>query len=68
MYDMLLGLVAEGATTPSIDWSTIITSSSFDGLINGITTVLPVVVPIGIMIAGIPVVIRLVKKIGTGKN
>lgn len=68
MFDFLLNAVATTNTAPTIDWSNIITSSSFDGLISGITTVLPIVVPVGILIAGIPVVIRLVKKIGTGRG
>lgn len=50
------------SAAPTIDWSTIITANTFDGLIDGITTVLPIVLPIGIMIAGIPVIIKLVKK------
>ena len=50
------------SSAPTIDWSNIITANTFDGLIDGITTVLPIVLPIGIMIAGIPVIIKLVKK------
>lgn len=62
MLNAFYGLVASASGTPTIDWSTIITADSFSGLINGITTVLPIVIPIGIMIAGIPVIIKLVKK------
>ena len=53
-------------TAPSIDWSTIITSSSFDGLLSGITTVLPVVVPVALVIAGIPIVWKLIKRMMRG--
>lgn len=62
MLNALYGLVLSASGTPTIDWSDIIKPESFSGLINGITTVLPIVIPIGIMIAGIPVIIKLVKK------
>ena len=64
---MLLNMLATGGTTaPTIDWSTIITSSSFEGLLNGITTVLPVVVPVALVIAGIPIVWKLIKRMMRG--
>lgn len=64
---MLLNMLATGGTTaPTIDWSTIITSSSFDGLLSGITTVLPVVVPVALVIAGIPIVWKLIKRMMRG--
>ena len=62
MLNVFYGLVASASGAPAIDWSQIITADSFSGLISGITTVLPIVIPIGIMIAGIPVIIKLVKK------
>jgi hypothetical protein len=64
----LADLILTGGTTtaPSIDWSSIITSSSFDGLLSGITTVLPVVVPVALVIAGIPVVWKLIKRMMRG--
>ena len=64
---MLLNMLATGGTTaPTIDWSTIITSSSFEGLLNGITTVLPVVVPVALVISGIPIVWKLIKRMMRG--
>ncbi len=59
-------MLTGGTTAPSIDWSTIITSSSFDGLLSGITTVLPVVVPVALVIAGIPIVWKLIKRMMRG--
>lgn len=56
----------ETPAAPSINWGSIITSSSFDGMLNGISTVLPVVVPVALVIAGIPVVWKLVKKFMRG--
>ena len=58
----LNGLVASASSLPTIDWTNIITADSFSGMLSGISHVLPIVVPIGIMIAGIPVIIKLVKK------
>lgn len=55
-------LLTGGATTSAIDWSTIITSSSFDGMLDGIGDVLPVVVPVALTIVGIPVVWKLTKR------
>lgn len=59
-------MLTGGSTAPSIDWSTIITSSSFEGLLSGITTVLPVVVPVALVIAGIPIVWKLIKRMMRG--
>ena len=40
---MLFPVLTGGSTTAaSVDWSTLITSSSFDGIIAGINDVLPV--------------------------
>lgn len=66
---MLVNLLLTGGSTDavsSIDWSTIITSASFDGMLDGITTVLPIVVPVALTIAGIPVVWKLVKRMMRG--
>ena len=59
-------MLTGGTTAPSIDGSTIITSSSFDGLLSSITTVLPVVVPVALVIAGIPIVWKLIKRMMRG--
>lgn len=45
----------------SIDWSTLITSASFNGIIDGINDVLPVVIPVSLTIAGVVLVWRFVK-------
>ena len=58
-------LTGETATT-SIDWSNIITQNSFSGLLDGISDVLPVVVPVGLIIAGVPVVWKFVKRMMRG--
>ena len=49
------------ATTSTIDWSTLITSASFNGIIDGINDVLPVVIPVSLTIAGVVLVWRFVK-------
>ena len=54
------------AVTTSIDWSNIITQNSFSGLLDGISDVLPVVVPVGLIIAGVPVVWKFVKRMMRG--
>lgn len=67
MFDFLANAVLTGgASTSTIDWTSIVTSSSFSGLLDGITDVLPIVVPVALTIAGIPVVWRLVKKFMRG--
>lgn len=58
---MFYDLIAT-ASGVSIDWSNLITADTFAPLISGITTVLPIVLPIGIAIASVPVIIKLVKK------
>lgn len=63
MFDIFANLLLTGgSTTSTVDWTSIITSSSFSGLLDGITDVLPVVVPVALTIAGIPIVWKLVKK------
>ena len=51
-----------GSTASIVDWSTLITSTSFNGVIDGINDVLPVVIPVAITIMGIGIVWRFVKK------
>lgn len=59
----LLNLLATGGTTAStVDWSTLITSASFNGIIDGINDVLPVVIPVALTIMGIGIVWRFVKR------
>lgn len=49
------------ATASTVDWSTLITASSFNGIIDGINDVLPVVIPVSLTIAGVVLVWRFVK-------
>ena len=61
--DLLNTIVATGGSTPAtVNWSSLITSTSFDGIIGGINDVLPVVIPVAITIIGIGIVWRFVKK------
>lgn len=65
MLNFLNGLVAS-ASSSAINWSSIITADSFDGMLDGISTVLPIVAPIGLTIVGIPVVWKLIKRFVKG--
>ena len=65
MFAFLNVLVAS-ASSGTIDWGSIVTTSSFDGMLDGISTVLPIVAPIGLTIVGIPVVWKLVKRFVKG--
>lgn len=70
LLDSLFNLVATGegagTTASTIDWSNIITASSFDGMLDGISTVLPIVVPVALVVASVPVVWKIVKKMMRG--
>ena len=69
LFNLLNGLLLTGegaASTSAIDWTNIITANSFDGMLDGISTVLPVVVPVGFTITGIFVVWRIAKKMARG--
>lgn len=61
----LFGLLT-ASTTTGIDWSTIVTADSFSGILGGISQVLPVVIPVAIGIAAIPVVWKFVKRFMRG--
>lgn len=65
MFDFLSGLLAS-ASAGTIDWSTIVKADSFDGMLSGISTVLPIVVPVGLTILGVGVVWRITKKMAKG--
>lgn len=67
MLNYLSGLLLTGeSTAPSINWAQIINENSFEGLLDGISTVLPVVVPVALVIAGIPIVWKIVKRMMRG--
>lgn len=63
--DFLNGLIAS-ASSGTINWGAIVTTEAFDGMLDGISTVLPIVAPIGLTIVGIPVVWKLVKRFVKG--
>lgn len=62
MLNFLTGLVAEGATLATVDWSTLITADSFNGIISGITGSLVYVIPACLTIMGIPIVWGFIRK------
>lgn len=51
----------------SVNWGSLITSSSFDGIIGGVNQVLPVVIPFALTVIGIGIVWRFVKKMVKSK-
>lgn len=62
--NFLNGLLLSG-TTPaaaSVDWSELINANSFDGIISGITTALPIVIPVAITLMGIPIVWAFIRR------
>ena len=68
-FDFLANMLLTGETpaaTTSIDWTQIVNSNSFSGLLDGVSDVLPVVVPVALVIAGIPVIWKLVKRMMRG--
>lgn len=68
LLDILSGLALTGGetATSTINWANIITADSFQPMLDGISTVLPVVIPVGLTITGLFVVWRVVKKMVKG--
>lgn len=65
---ILANLVASGETAAtSVDWSGLISSNSFNGIIEGLNDVLPVVIPFALTVIGIGIVWRFVKKMVKSK-
>lgn len=62
MFDILTGLVASAPTPVAVDWSSIVNANSFDGMMTGINSALPIVVPVGLTILGLGIVWKLIKK------
>lgn len=62
MFDILTGLVASASTPVAVDWSSIVNANSFDGMMTGINSALPIVVPVGLTILGLGIVWKLIKK------
>ena len=62
MLDILTGLVATAPTTATVDWSSLIDASTFNGIISGITTALPIIIPVCVTLMGIPIVWGFIRK------
>ena len=58
---MLGGLLAT-ATTSTVNWGSLIDASTFNGIIDGITTALPVVIPVAVTLMAIPIVWAFIRK------
>jgi len=50
------------ATTQTVDWTGLINAGSFNGIIDGVTDALPVVIPVAITLMGIPIVWGFIRK------
>lgn len=62
LFTALNGLVATSTDPVSLNWGNIINANSFDGMMNGINSALPIVVPVGLTILGLGIVWKLIKK------
>ena len=62
VFNALGGLVAEASDPVALNWGNIINSNSFDGMMTGINSALPIVVPVGLTILGLGIVWKLIKK------
>lgn len=64
LFNALQGLVASstGGTLSTVDWSSLISADSFNGIILGVTTSLPIVIPVAITLMGIPIVWAFIRK------
>lgn len=61
MLNTLYGLLA--TTSPAtVNWGSLIDANSFDGIITGITTALPIVIPVSITLMSIPIVWGFVRR------
>ena len=58
----ILGGIAATASTATVDWSSLIDASTFNGIISGITTALPIVIPVCVTLMGIPIVWGFIRK------
>ena len=62
MFDFLGGIIATASDPVALDWAHIINGNSFDGMMTGINSALPIVVPVGLTILGLGIVWKLIKK------
>lgn len=61
ILNALSGLVASSDPV-ALNWSNIINANSFDGMMSGINSALPIVVPVGLTVVGLGIVWKLIKK------
>lgn len=61
MFGYFANLIGN-ATTSTVDWSTIIKADTFNGLIDGVTGALPLVIPVAVTLMGIPFVWGMIRK------
>lgn len=62
LFDLLANAVATTPSTATVDWSSLIDASSFNGIITGVTTALPIVIPVCITLMSIPIVWGFIRK------
>lgn len=63
MLNALYGLLLTGGSTPAtVDWSSLINANSFDGIVTGVTTALPYVIPVCITLMAVPIVWGFIRK------
>ena len=62
MLNALGYLVGTGATTATVDWSQLIDASTFNGLITGVTSALPIIIPVSVTLMSIPFVWNMIRK------
>lgn len=55
-------LATGGATTSTVNWGTLIDASTFNGLIEGVTSALPIVIPVSVTLMSIPFVWGMIRK------
>lgn len=61
LANFFYGLLGSGSAV-SVDWSNLINANSFNGIISGVTTALPIVIPVAITLMGIPIVWAFIRK------
>lgn len=62
MLEALNGILLSASDPVTLTWSNIINANSFDGMMTGINSALPIVVPVGLTILGLGIVWKLIKK------
>ena len=62
MLESLFTSVLTGTSAATVNWGSLIDANSFDGIITGITTALPIVIPVSITLMSIPIVWGFIRK------